>query len=560
MLGAMTHILSRHGGLFLAIATGVVLSGFSSPVQAQTAPSSYSAYTGTEAKIIPPAPSLGPANSVINDPIFGSRILRVTDQNTQSGESFISTDAGFHRAWNANSTAIKLTGPHGDGYWLEFNPNTFAAGNGSSSPVIHAVPFGANWEWSTVDPDMIYFLNGNQIGKYNKSTGVKTNLGGPSNGDPVTYMAVVLGQDNWVCAAAGPGIQDSYTEIYCVNPISPAAYKFIDVYNKTINGVLQSATNWPASAPGQTIGIHDVSGGTGASWLEITFHQQSWGANGGSVFDLGTNTWSLLTAADPYWSGHVSMGAGKYANSAGSINGSDSRGIVVRNPDNLMNSADYLFVEQPPNTLNQWCDADHNSWLNSVTNPNAPILISRYTIITPCQFAWAGEIDAAAVDGSNSVWRFANHHGGNCYYDQAFAQISNDGHWALFSSYWDGTLGPDTSFGCSSRIDTFIVELVPAGSSPPAKGSSSIALASSANPSALRQPVTFSATVSPNSATGTVVFFDGSKTLGTATLANGRASITTSALKRGSTSITATYGGDANLNASQSAALTQRVR
>ena len=450
------------------IAAAVFLCAvMSSRLSAQTAPSSYSAYTGTDTKSIPPAPALGAANSVITDPTFGSQILRVTDANTQGGESFISTDAGIHRAWNANSTAIKLTGPHGDGYWLEFNPGTFTVGDGSSSPAIHPVPFGATWEWSTVDPDIIYFLHGNQIAKYNKSTGLTTNLGGPSNGDPVTYMAVVVGQDNWVCAAAGPGIQDSYTEIYCVNPVSPGTYKFIDVYNQTINGVPQGDPNWPTSAPGQIIGIHGVSGGTGASWLEVTFHKQSWGANGGAVFDLGTNTWSLVTAADGYWSGHVSMGNGKYANSSGSANGRDSRGMVVRNPDNLMNSSNYLFIEQPPDTLNQWCDADHNSWLNSMTNPSAPILISRYTAVGPCAFAWSGEIDAAAVDGSNTVWRFAHAHNSSCYYAEGFAQISNDGNWAIFSSPWDGTLGPDTAFGCSTRIDTFIVQLAKAENPPP---------------------------------------------------------------------------------------------
>jgi hypothetical protein len=458
--------LGRHDvRLFLTI---LFLSGFSSLLSAQPAPSTYSAYTGTDIKTIPPAPALGSANSVITDPTFGSRILRVTDPNTNDGESFISTDAGFHRTWNANSTAIKLTGPHGDGYWLEFSPIAFTVGNGSSHPGIHPVSFGATWEWSTVDPDLIYFLNGSQIGEYNTSTGVTTNLGGPSNRDPVAYMAVVLGQDDWVCAAAGSGGQDTYTEIFCVNPASPSTYKLIDVYHKTINGVPQTDPNWPTSAPGQLIGIHDVSGGTGASWLEVTFHQQSWGGNGGAVFDLATNTWSLVTAADIYWSGHVSMGNGKYANSAGSINGSDSRGLVVRNPDNLMDAADYLFVDQPPNTLNQWCDDDHNSWLNSLTNPNAPILSSRYTIVGPCQFAWAGEIDAAAVDGSNTVWRFAhNHTGVNCYYGEGFAQISNNGNWALFSSPWDGMLGPDTSFGCTTRIDTFIVQLANAPPPPP---------------------------------------------------------------------------------------------
>jgi hypothetical protein len=274
-------------------------------------------------------------------------------------------------------------------------------------------------------------------------------------------MAVVIGLDNWVCAAAGSGSQNSYTEIFCVDPSNPSTTKFIDVYKKTINGVPQSDPNWPTSIAGQVIGVHDISGGTGASWLEVTFHQASWGGDGGAVLNLATNTWSLVTQADVYWSGHVSMGNGKYANSSGSVNGKDSRGLVLRDPNDLMNSGKYLFSSQPPDTLNNWCDADHSSWLNSVNNPNAPVLISRYTAASSCSFAWTGEIIAAAVDGSNTVWRFAHNHnqGSSCYYAQSFAQISNDGTWALFSSSWDGTLGSDTSFGCSTRIDTFIVEL-----------------------------------------------------------------------------------------------------
>ena len=238
--------------------------------------------------------------------------------------------------------------------------------------------------------------------------------------------------------------------------------RLIDIVNKTINGVLQGDPNWPTSAPNQVLGIHDISGGTGASWLEVTFHQQSWGANGGAVFNLSTHTWTRITNADLYWSGHVSMGNGRYANSSGSINGLDSRGMVLRNPDNAMSSAEYRFIAQPSSPWNGWCDADHSSWLNSVTNPNAPILMSRYGGSSCYQYAWSGEIDAAAVDGSNTVWRFAHTHNSSssCYYGQAFAQISNDGRWALFSSPWDGTLGSDTAFGCSSRIDAFIVDLI----------------------------------------------------------------------------------------------------
>jgi hypothetical protein len=245
-----------------------------------------------------------------------------------------------------------------------------------------------------------------------------------------------------------------------VNPISTGTTKFIDVLNKTIDGVPQTDPNWPTSASGQTIGIHELGGGTGASWLELTFHGQSWGANGGAVFNLSTNTWSLVTNGDWYWSGHAAMGNGRYVNASGSIDGRDSRGMVTRDPDNLMNSSNYAFVGQPPNTLNQWCDSEHTSWLNSMTNPGAPIFQSRYSVTSPCQFAWSGEITAAAVDGSNTVWRFAhNHTTATCYYGEGFPQVSNDGKWLLFSSYWDGGLGADTAFGCTTRIDTFIVDL-----------------------------------------------------------------------------------------------------
>ena len=137
---------------------------------AATAPTTYSAYTGTDAKRIPHAPALGPANSIINDPTFGSRILRVTDAHTNGGDSLIPEYAGYYRTWNANSTALKLMNPHGISYWLEFNSSSFRVGDGSARPSLHPLSFNWTWEWSAVDPDIIYFLNGNQLAKFNKTT------------------------------------------------------------------------------------------------------------------------------------------------------------------------------------------------------------------------------------------------------------------------------------------------------------------------------------------------------------------------------------------------------
>jgi hypothetical protein len=433
-------------------------------LSAAIAPITYSAYTGTDAKPIPPAPALGPVNSVIQDPTFGSRILRVTDAQTNNGSSFIPEYGGYFRTWNANSTALKLHGPRGTSYWLEFDASNFRVGDGSARPTLHPMPFAdVKWEWSAVDPDVIYFINGNQLAKYNKATEEVSNLGQPQS-VPLGYHALVVGADAWICSAAGSGGQNYYTQVYCTNPNDPSQSKFIDVLNRTINGSYQSDPNWPTSAPGQTIGIHSIYGSAAGTWLDLAFFGASWGANGDAVLDLSTNTWSRVTTADFYWSGHSSIGT-KFVNGSGSINGAYAGGALLRDPSNLMDATKYTFIMQPPSSATTgWYEGEHSSSFNASTNPQAPVLFSRYNISAPPNpVPWYGEIIAAATDGSNTVWRFAHNHNGGlvgAYTGQAFAQISNDGGWALFSSPWDGTLGASQGdFDYSTRLDTFIVEL-----------------------------------------------------------------------------------------------------
>ena len=81
---------------------------------------------------------------------------------------------------------------------------------------------------------------------------------------------------------------------------------------------------------------------------------------------------------------------------------------------------------------------------------------------------------------------------------------------------------------------------------------SSTALGSAPNPSRLGQAVTLTATVTPDSATGTVVFREGPDSLGTAALTAGVASMTTAALGAGAHSLTAAYGGSSLYGASVS--------
>ncbi len=72
--------------------------------------------------------------------------------------------------------------------------------------------------------------------------------------------------------------------------------------------------------------------------------------------------------------------------------------------------------------------------------------------------------------------------------------------------------------------------------------------------------VTFTATVSPATATGTVTFKEGTTTLGTGTLSAGRTTFSISTLTQGTHTITAVYGGNTTYAGSTSVNLTQTVK
>jgi len=112
------------------------------------------------------------------------------------------------------------------------------------------------------------------------------------------------------------------------------------------------------------------------------------------------------------------------------------------------------------------------------------------------------------------------------------------------------------NFIAPRNAETFIF-LSPAGTE--TVGVTSTALSSSPNPSTFGSPVTFTANVLPQTATGKVTFKDGTIALATISLSGGAATYTTSALSAVSHTISAVYSGDGNYNSSTSSPLTQTV-
>src|SRR5204863_1677762 len=91
---------------------------------------------------------------------------------------------------------------------------------------------------------------------------------------------------------------------------------------------------------------------------------------------------------------------------------------------------------------------------------------------------------------------------------------------------------------------------------------STLLLSSNANPSMSGQTVTFTGSVqSPlgTRATGTVEFFDGTKSLGIAPMSNGVATFSTSSLSPGNHSITGFFSGNSDMEPDTSQIFSQAV-
>jgi hypothetical protein len=92
--------------------------------------------------------------------------------------------------------------------------------------------------------------------------------------------------------------------------------------------------------------------------------------------------------------------------------------------------------------------------------------------------------------------------------------------------------------------------------------STTLGLSSSSNPSLMGQPVTFTATITPQSggqASGTVTFTNGAAVLSVAPVSGNTAQVTVNTLAGGANSIAAVYSGDVNFTGSDSSALAQVV-
>ena len=307
-----------------------------------------------------------------------------------------------------------------------------------------------------------------------------------------------------------------------------AVYNGDATYNTSTSGTLSQTVNKTSTSLTVTSSLNPSTAGQQVSFTAVVSP-------------------SAATGAVAFMEGGVQVGSGALSNGqatwATSTLSAGSHSITaVYNGDGSYNGSTSPAVTQT---------------VNSPTSTKADTITSISSSLNPSTYGQVVTLTATVTPSSSTgpVWFFDNGMAiGSGTLSGGIASFSTSslsvGSHPIIASY-----GGDTTHN-GSVSPTLSQTVNPATTT---KTNTITSLTSSLNPSNSGQSVTFAASVSPSSATGTVTFFDGAAVLGTAPVSGGTASFSLSTLAAGNHSITASYGGNSSYNGSNSVVLTQVV-
>lgn len=434
---------------------------------------------------IPNVGNLTGANRMVTDPDFGSRIVRVTDWNTDpaansaENRSYVTATSGSadENLWNTDSTMFVLQNMGTSLYPFVFDPASMQASRVyvSSNPTRGGMTISGAGMWSRVSPNILYVADNSvpTISKYDFSDRVNTptaqlvfdfrsspnclpagfNLtwktkGEVSSGDTVLAMAY-----------SNTGVQD--TGAYAV------AYKVGSGCTVLNTQTGQVWGDWGARG---TIDIpdrwtiHNAKISKDGNWLVVDPENCliTSCSMGPYFWEIGTT--HVTSCQDGLTSGqrcggHWTEGYTHWINTY-------DAGLYTTRPFSNPRSFLYLTPNRPVGVQNPL--DEHASWNNVDPADSYPFFLSYWSRTTPFPGPWYNEVTAMAPDGSGKVWRFA--HSFITAKSQLFSaeyaigSVSQDGRYFLLSSDWMGTLGSESgtahcTVGVDCRGDVFVVEL-----------------------------------------------------------------------------------------------------
>ncbi|HUI80503.1 MAG TPA: hypothetical protein VLY24_21410 [Bryobacteraceae bacterium] len=452
---------------FLLLAILVILA----PVALASSPSSYVAIQDLAPHAAPPPPTLGPAGTNVTDPVFFTRIARVTDANTLGAayvnRSFMTPSSAEQNTWNTNSTRFYV---QFDGGWLipyGFDPTTLSSWRlpdptSSYGGLVLTNINGATFSFNK--PTVLYGAVGSGLGQYDFSTNQYSLLLDlsmvASTSGHIGDVSTSVNEQLATYFGGASQDDDNYVIVYDQHSLT---YHVLDTMSSTIDGApLPAPLGWKLhNARLEKSGRFVIMTPVNVSSIE--------------VWDTQTNAVYAITNRPE---GHHAAAYGAYLNQD-TLPGDYGPNWLGR-PLSSTGPGDPAAL-LPANAPPYWSDDSHLSWNNANLDGSAPVLISTYhSQASAAGGLLDGEIFALSAAGNaTSVWHFAHHnsiYNGN-FWDSPRGNVSQDGLFFMFTSNWGNSVGTDP-YG-QNRDDAFIVELAMKSGGPPT-ALSSVTLAASA--------------------------------------------------------------------------------
>ena len=466
MTGVSALILVT-ASLVLSSQTKVAAQVGSAPAT-KCGPPNYCARTDLRVEPYPKStPAIGPAGSILSDPIFGSRIVRVTDVKTdarQPSESYTTPSSAEENSWNADDTKFYVRSIDGAVELFDFDPATMA---------VHTTgTLNASWigepQFSYSQRNILYGITRGQptFQQYDIATHRATDVHDASkclklNSSDAGHAISASADDQRLSMVVGPE-QDTDYLVYIYDRAKGCRW-----YNARTGEI---GGQWGAKgivAIPERFLIHDARINKSGRYIEITRS----GApvrgivppqNSAPSFIWNVDTMDVAPCGPKGCKGHHALGYSHLLNPSEQEHPMD---LWIR-PLNQLDAPSPLIKQLPP--VQGWYDL-HISWNNVDAHDSNPACLSTYRRDNPnlpgaapgVVGPWENEILCVETDRKDSkVWRFAHTYSTarNGFWSSPRGNVSQDGRFYMFTSDWEDQLGR-ASGTQSYRTDVFIVEL-----------------------------------------------------------------------------------------------------
>jgi uncharacterized SAM-binding protein YcdF (DUF218 family) len=395
----------------------------------------------------PPLPPLPRVGGKFIDPVFGTEIMRATDESDGPAPG-LGTYYSHWPTFNCDNTRLLIRkGETGEAIIKQFDPVSFRVSPGSITLPV-SIPAGGvpQWEsaiWSNRDPNVIYtfpnyYDGGMKLYTYHivkKTFRLIKDFESLSGGKDYLKQMYMSADDDVFCWLHHRVGDDG----------EPIAYI---VYKRSTDKVLYHN---PATV--YAGGINEVHVDKSGKWLHIVIPTKQSDGTGTRFLNLQTGAYQILRREVDHSPGHGDLGTEII------VGGDDYlAGISFRNLNNVHSYYQVLTFKTAQGVVN-WTNDFHGTMLADNEGWMTVGFYHDPDVKLPNSGLFEDEILQVALDGSQRIRRIChtrcaidNRTGTTGYGAAPKPTISKDGRFIAFTSNWEK----------SGRYDLFIVRIEPA--------------------------------------------------------------------------------------------------